>query len=52
MLIFKIELEKIEFEQKIDSYSRGHINVQGRYGILDASKRIDNPRSLEYSIST
>ncbi|MEH2375106.1 hypothetical protein [Nostoc sp.] len=36
MLIFKIELEQIEFEEKIDSYSRGHLTVQGRYGIISS----------------
>ncbi|MEH2225174.1 hypothetical protein [Nostoc sp.] len=36
MLIFKIELEQIEFEEKIDSYSRGHITVQGKYGIISS----------------
>ncbi|WP_373529820.1 hypothetical protein [Nostoc sp.] len=34
MLIFKIELEQIEFEEEIDSYSRGHISVQGKHGII------------------
>ena len=41
MLILKIELESMEFEEKIDSYSRGHITVQGNSGIISSklSKR-------------
>jgi hypothetical protein len=40
MLIFKIELDEFE-EEEIDSYSRGHITIQGNSGIISSklSKR-------------
>ncbi len=40
MLIFKIELAEFE-EEEIDSYSRGHITIQGNSGIISSklSKR-------------
>lgn len=50
MLTFKIELEQIEFEEKIDSYSRGHITVQGNSGII-SSKLSNKNQSMMIFIS-
>ncbi|MDZ8259346.1 hypothetical protein [Nostoc sp. ChiQUE01b] len=50
MLSFKIELEKNEFEEKLDSYSRGHITIQGRYGII-SSKNSNKNYSMMIFIS-
>jgi hypothetical protein len=45
MLSFKIEFA--EFEEEIDSYSRGHITVQGRYGII-SSKLSTRNQSIQF----
>ncbi|MGB3757945.1 MAG: hypothetical protein WBA07_16455 [Rivularia sp. (in: cyanobacteria)] len=42
MPIFTIEIEKIELEEGIDSYTRGHITIQGEHGIISSQKMINN----------
>ncbi|MBD2451404.1 hypothetical protein H6G76_30635 [Nostoc sp. FACHB-152] len=42
MLNFKIELEKTELTKKLDSFSRGHITLQGKYGIISSKLSTKN----------
>jgi len=49
MLIFKIELEEFE-EEELDMYSRGHITVQGDFGII-SSKLLKRNQSMMIFIS-
>jgi hypothetical protein len=49
MLIFKIELDEFE-EEELDMYSRGHITVQGNFGII-SSKLLNKNQSMMIFIS-
>ena len=42
MLIFHIEIEQDELEEGIDSYTRGHITIKGRYGIISSTSMKSN----------
>jgi hypothetical protein len=38
MLVFKIEMEVVGFQEHVDIYSRGHITVEGRYGTISSKQ--------------
>lgn len=51
MLIFNLEIEQTELKEGIDSYTRGHITVQGKHGII-SSKQSKNNQSMMIFMST
>ncbi|MEM7717504.1 MAG: hypothetical protein AAF349_28845 [Cyanobacteria bacterium P01_A01_bin.68] len=50
MLIFNIEIEQSELKEDIDSYTRKHITIQGKRGII-SSQDMKNNQSMMIFIS-
>jgi hypothetical protein len=50
MLVITIKLKSIEPEEKVDSYSRGHIEIQGKYGVI-SSEKLNKDQSMMIFIS-
>ena len=50
MPIFNIEIEKIELKEGIDSYTRGHITIQGEHRVI-SSKEMRNNQSMMIFVS-
>ena len=42
MPVLNIEIEEIELEEGIDSYTRGHITIQGKGNIISSKDMTDN----------